>query len=233
MSWLVHFILPGFLPPSGLHSSLTARWNSMVIFTEQHSCHPSELVAIFDPTAVRALWFPRQVVVLLKGSWSNGLESFSIPGFPYGDHDIWHGNVEIILHWAGFLCQLYLVRSGSTEGSSRTFPSNYFPTVASTLVAPITECLKGGMLKWNQAAQKSFELIKKMTQALILQLPNFDVLFEVECDASGVGVGGVLRQESKPVAYFSDKLSGSKLKHSTYETEFYAIVRVLQLFIIK
>ncbi|XP_019240770.1 PREDICTED: uncharacterized protein LOC109220754 [Nicotiana attenuata] len=88
----------------------------------------------------------------------------------------------------------------------------------STLVAPIIECLKGGMFKWNEDAQKGFELLnKKMTQAPILQLPIFDDLFEVECDASGVGIGGVLSHEGKPVSYFSEKLSGPILTYSTYE----------------
>ncbi|XP_060177884.1 uncharacterized protein LOC132607823 [Lycium barbarum] len=98
-----------------------------------------------------------------------------------------------------------------------------------TLVAPIAECLKGGIFKWNEDAQKSFELIKnKMTQASILQLPNFNDLFEVECDASGVGIGGALSQAGKPIAYFSEKLGGPKLRYATYEKEFYAIIRVLQ-----
>ena len=57
---------------------------------------------------------------------------------------------------------------------------------------------------------------KKMTQASLLQLPNFAGPFELECDASGVGIGGVLRQGGKLVAYFSEKLNGPKLRYSTY-----------------
>ena len=53
-----------------------------------------------------------------------------------------------------------------------------------TLVAFMTECLKGGVFKWNDKAQKSVELIKKkMTQAPLLQLLDFIALFEVDCDA--------------------------------------------------
>jgi hypothetical protein len=46
---------------------------------------------------------------------------------------------------------------------------------------------------WGAAQEHSFNtLIDKLTQAPLFQLPNFGKTFELECDASGIRIGGVL-----------------------------------------
>ena len=99
----------------------------------------------------------------------------------------------------------------------------------STIAAPLTDCLKRESFEWNVAAQASFENLKKnLTIAPILAVPDFDKTFELDCDATGVGIGGVLGQESKPIAYYSEKLTGLRLRYCTYDLEFYAIIHSLK-----
>jgi hypothetical protein len=64
----------------------------------------------------------------------------------------------------------------------------------------------------------------KLTHEPLLQLPDFNKTFELECDVSGIGLGGVLLEERKPIAYFSEKLSDLVLNYSTYDKKLYALV---------
>ena len=99
----------------------------------------------------------------------------------------------------------------------------------STIMAPIVECLKNKEFQWSNTASQTFRDIKvKMTEAHVLRYPDFTKAFEAACDASGVGIGGVLSQEGHLIAFFSEKLNDAKRQYFTYDKEFYAIVQNLR-----
>ena len=87
----------------------------------------------------------------------------------------------------------------------------------------ITNTMRGDKqeFKWTHGADKSFEALKqKVAKLPILAFPNFNKVFQVECDASGSAIRVVLIQEGKHVAFFSEKLNDAKRKYSMYDQDF-------------
>lgn len=83
----------------------------------------------------------------------------------------------------------------------------------STIVAPLNECLNKGKYCWGEEQQKSFDLVKlKLIIVLILALPSVDILFEMEIDASRIGIVAVLKQKGRVTEYFSEKLNNTRKK---------------------
>ena len=100
----------------------------------------------------------------------------------------------------------------------------------STIDAPLNELRnKDVPFVWGTTQEEAFTSLKdKLTRAPLLQLPDCNKTFELECDATRIILGGVLLQDGKHVAYFSEKLSGPSLNYSTYDKELYALVRTLE-----
>ena len=78
----------------------------------------------------------------------------------------------------------------------------------SKLVKPMTAMLeKNTKFVWSKQCQDSFEELKKrLTSALVLVLPDLTKSFSIYCDASQQGLGCVLMQEGRVVAYESRQL---------------------------
>ncbi|PNX95310.1 hypothetical protein L195_g018500 [Trifolium pratense] len=109
-------------------------------------------------------------------------------------------------------------------GYYRKFIKNY-----GKLVKPLTELTKKDSFKWSSEEREAFQHMKSvMASPPVLALPNFDLPFEVECDAAGRGIGAVLMQNKQPIAYFSKALSAGNLAKSVYEKELMALVLCIQ-----
>jgi hypothetical protein len=61
---------------------------------------------------------------------------------------------------------------------------------------------KDTKFKWGPQCEEPFLTLKKLlTTALVLAQPDIDQPFDVYCDASGTGIGGVLMQDGHAITY--------------------------------
>jgi RNase H-like domain found in reverse transcriptase len=89
--------------------------------------------------------------------------------------------------------------------------------------------LKRNFFCWNEEATIAFGVLKKaMCEALVLAMPNFTLPFTLEIDACDKGLGAVLLQGKRPIAYLSKALRVKNQQLSTYEKEFTALLTVVQ-----
>ncbi|KAG8483504.1 hypothetical protein CXB51_022371 [Gossypium anomalum] len=93
------------------------------------------------------------------------------------------------------------------------------------LAKPLTELLKKNRWNWSEQASVAFQSLKNaLCAAPVLVLPNFQLEFTVDTDACATGVGVVLQQQRRPVAYFSKALGIRHQALSIYEKEMLAVL---------
>ncbi|GJU16924.1 putative reverse transcriptase domain-containing protein, partial [Tanacetum coccineum] len=96
-------------------------------------------------------------------------------------------------------------------------------------VAAVQEWPTPTTITETEEEELAFQVVKeKLTTTPILILPDFSKVFELHTDASKVAIGGVLSQGGRHVAYFSEKLTGSKSRYTIYDLEFYVVVQAVR-----
>jgi hypothetical protein len=83
-------------------------------------------------------------------------------------------------------------------GYYRRFIPNF-----SKIAKPMTQLLeKEPKFKWSPQREEAFLTLKKLlTTAPVLAQPDIEKSFDVYCDASGTGIGGILMHDGHAIAY--------------------------------
>ncbi len=111
-------------------------------------------------------------------------------------------------------------------GYYRRFIENF-----SKIAKPMTELLKKDKkFIWTDECEASFqELKQRLVSAPVLCLPDINKDFQVYCDASRQGLGGVLMQDGKVVCYASRQLKHHERNYPTNDLELASIVHALKV----
>src|SRR6185369_4605494 len=101
----------------------------------------------------------------------------------------------------------------------------------SKIAKPMTELLKKGVkFNWNDKCDQAFLTLRKLlTSAPVLAQPDITRTFDVYCDASGTGLGCVLMQDRRVIAYASRALRRHEENYATHDLELAAVVHALKI----
>ncbi|GJT42516.1 reverse transcriptase domain-containing protein [Tanacetum coccineum] len=109
----------------------------------------------------------------------------------------------------------------------------------SKIAQPMTHLLeKDTLFFFSSECQSSFEILKKkLTEDPILVSPDWDLRFELMCDASDYVVGAVLGKRKdkyfRPIHYASKTLLDAQINYTVTEKELLAVILLLQEFTIE
>jgi hypothetical protein len=100
----------------------------------------------------------------------------------------------------------------------------------SKIAKPMTALLANKVeFKWTQKCQEAFEALKeKLTTVPVLVLPDVHKSLSVYCDAGYTGLGCVLMQEGRVVAYSSRQLKVHEKNYPIHDLELAAVVHALK-----
>ena len=120
-------------------------------------------------------------------------------------------------------------------GQLRSFlgMANYFRRFVkgySNLVRPLNFLLrKTSEWKWTESCQEAFDKAKHtLVSVPVLAQPDFSKPFEVVADACGFGIGAVLLQEGRPVAFESRGMTPAECNYHIGEQELLAVVHAMR-----
>ncbi|GJS44575.1 putative reverse transcriptase domain-containing protein [Tanacetum coccineum] len=101
----------------------------------------------------------------------------------------------------------------------------------SKIAKPMTKLTQKKIkFEWSDKAEAAFQLIKqKLCSAPILALPEGSEDFIAYCDASIKGLGAVLMQREKVIAYASRQLKIHEKNYTTHDLELGAVVFALKI----
>jgi len=101
----------------------------------------------------------------------------------------------------------------------------------SKLALPLTKLLhKDSKFAWTKECEASFqELKQRLVLAPILTIPEGNKGFVVYSDASKQGLGYVLMQKDRVVAYASQQLKPHELNYTTHDSELAAVIFALKI----
>lgn len=95
------------------------------------------------------------------------------------------------------------------------------------LARPVTDLFKKDCFSWENDVEMAFQKLKAaMCSTLVLALQNFDQAFIVEMDSCHEGIGAVLMQCRRPIAYMSKGINNEKLGMPICEKELLALIIV-------
>ncbi|GJT55924.1 putative reverse transcriptase domain-containing protein [Tanacetum coccineum] len=132
---------------------------------------------------------------------------------------------NVVKNWKALTTPSKIKSFLGLAGYNRCFIANF-----SKIAKPLTSLTqKNKKYEWGAKQEEAFQTLKdNLYNALILSLPDGIKDFVVYCDASNQGLGGLLMQRGKVIAYASRQLKIHEKNYTTHDLELRAVVFALK-----